>query len=494
MVPPKDGAAGAERREVRHDVRRDVVRAQTVDDDQQVTMGRCERCREQDRHGRERTNRSHPSTSLASRLCHGRQVTLFVRHFSHSPSASRREGSRVHSSPVSREDALALVRRLLTAARGRDLAVVRDCYAEDAVAESPAFGEIRGRDRIVDSWGTLFSSFSDISVDISTVLVDGDRVAVLGNLTTSDLPSWFGRQPLDIPISYRIVLLFTIADGRVVRDQRIYDSAGLLERLEKLRIDQELRTAAEVQRALQTRTASAGPFYEAAGNSLPCRAIGGDFFDFIDLPSGDLGIVIGDVAGKGPAAALLAAMIQGMLECDGRSESPAAALARINRRLIARDFGARFATLVYAVLSPDGRLAYCNAGHNPPTILDGERSLPPSLELRTRPSQAGGRQTNEIRRLTTGGPILGSFTSAAFDEDVVQLASGDALVMFTDGVIEARNTDDDEFGEERLLNSLVEHRGATPERLLGCVFDAVRTFGGREEQRDDITVTVTRFK
>jgi serine phosphatase RsbU (regulator of sigma subunit) len=390
---------------------------------------------------------------------------------------------------VSREAALALVRRLLTAARRRDLADVRECYAEDAVAESPAFGEIHGRDLIVNSWGTLFSSFSDISVDISTVLVDGDRVAVLGTLTTSDLPIWFGRQSLDVPISYRIVLLFTIADGRVVRDQRIYDSAGLLDRLEKLRIDRELRTAAEVQRALQTRTASSGPFYEAAGNSLPCRAIGGDFFDFIDLPSGDLGIVIGDVAGKGPAAALLAAMIQGMLESDVSAESPAAALTRINRRLIARDFGARFSTLVYAVLSRDGRLVYSNAGHNPPVILDGVQPL-----RRTSKSEGGRFQPSDFRRLTTGGPILGTFSRASFDEDVIELARGDSIVMFTDGVIEARNADDDELGEGRLLNVLVAHEAASPATLLGGIFDAVRAFGGREDQRDDITVTVTRYK
>jgi serine phosphatase RsbU (regulator of sigma subunit)/limonene-1,2-epoxide hydrolase len=384
---------------------------------------------------------------------------------------------------VTREAALALVRRLLTAARRRDLAEVRQCYAEDAVAESPAFGEIRGRDQIVDSWGALFTSFSDISVDISTVLVDGDRVAVLGTLTTTDLPSWFGRQSLDVPISYRIVLLFTIADGRVVRDQRIYDSAGLLDRLEKLRIDRELRTAAEVQRALHPRTASAGPFYEAAGNSLPCRAIGGDFFDFIELPSGDLGIVIGDVAGKGPAAALLAAMIQGMLENDARQESPAAALSRINRRLIARDFGARFATLVYAVLSPGGRLVYSNAGHNPPVILEGSRDRP-----------GGTLRPTVTTHLTIGGPILGSFSGAAFDEDAVQLASGDSLVMFTDGVIEARNADDDEFGEDRLLNCLASLASDSPTSLTGHILDAVRTFCGTAEQRDDITVAVVRLR
>jgi sigma-B regulation protein RsbU (phosphoserine phosphatase) len=380
---------------------------------------------------------------------------------------------------VRREDALALIRRLLTAARARDLAEVRACYAEDAVAESPAFGEIHGRDRIVESWGMLFTSFSNISVDISTVLVDGERVAVLGTLTTSDLPAWFGRQTLDVPISYRIVLLFTIADGLVVRDQRIYDSAGLLERLEKLRIDRELRTAAEVQRALQARTASTGSFYEAVGNSLPCRAIGGDFFDFLELSSGRVGLVMGDVAGKGPAAALLAAMIQGMLEGDVL-ESPAAALVRVNHRLIARDFGARFATLAYGVLSADGRLVYSNAGHNPPVILQNSDGAP-RLQL-------------SAERLTIGGPILGTFSGASYDEGVVEMRSGDVLVMFTDGLTEARNVSDEEYGEARLLTSLAERRQADPESLLVHVFEAVQKFCGTAEQRDDITATVTKFK
>src|SRR5262245_1299864 len=122
-------------------------------------------------------------------------------------SSARRGGQPL----VSREDALALVRRLLIAARAKDLATLGDCYADDAIAESPAFGVVRGRDNIVGTWATLFSSFSDVVVDISTLLVDGDRVAVLSTLTTSSLPSWFGQPSLGVPISYRLVLLFTLA-------------------------------------------------------------------------------------------------------------------------------------------------------------------------------------------------------------------------------------------------------------------------------------------
>src|SRR5262249_35572602 len=157
--------------------------------------------------------------------------------------------------------------------------------------------------------------------------------------------------------------------------------------------------------------------------------------------------------------ALLAAMIQGMLESDARPESPAATLARLNRRLIARDFGSRFATLVYAVLSADGRLAYANAGHNPPAIVNG---LSAHREGRRRPG---------VRRLTAGGPILGAFSTASFDEDVLDLNRGEILVMFTDGVTEARNAEQEEFGESRLLDCLADYEGDRPEQLLDRIFD-----------------------
>src|SRR5206468_4300269 len=166
-----------------------------------------------------------------------------------------------------------------------------------------------------------------------------------------------------------------------------YDSSNVIERLEKARIDKELRTAADVQRALLSRTAHVARFCEVVGHSIPCRAIGGDFFEFAELPSGSVAVAMGDVAGKGPAAALLAAMLQGMIAIEAPGgATPAVAVSRLNRRLAAREIEARFATFVYGILSPDGRFAYTNAGHNAPAVL-------------TR----GG-----IRRLTKGGPILGA--------------------------------------------------------------------------------------
>jgi steroid delta-isomerase-like uncharacterized protein len=382
------------------------------------------------------------------------------------------ESSRIYHDDVSREKALALVQQLVDAARQRDMPRLIDLYADDAIAVSPVFGEVRGRAGIAATWETLLSTFADVAVDISDILVDGARVAVLSTITTTDWNAWFGRPATGGAISYRLVLLLTVEGGKIIQDERIYDSAGVLERLEKARLDKELRTAAEVQRALLPRTAQLGRFCESVGDSVPCRAIGGDFFEFVELPSGDAGIVMGDVAGKGPAAALLAAMLQGMFAVEAPAgDGPALTLSRINRRLAARHLESRFVTLVYGVLSPDGRLVYSNAGHNPPVLVTRDG----------------------IRRLTTGGPILGTFVDAAFEEETLRLHDQDTLVMFTDGVTEARNAVDEEFGEHRLLACLRTDDAFSPTVLLNRIFAAVREFCQKADQSDDITMTVTRF-
>jgi ketosteroid isomerase-like protein len=379
----------------------------------------------------------------------------------------------VADSSMSREAVVAVARALLESARRHDIPRMMELYAEDAVAISPVFGEMKGRAAIAATWETLFSTVAEFSVEISHMLVDRDRIAVLGSVEAIDRVGWFGRAATGGPISYRIVLLFTVAGGKVVRDERIYDSLGVVERLEKNRLDKELRTAAEVQRALMTRTARQVRFCESVGDSVPCRAIGGDFFEFLELPSGDAGIVMGDVSGKGPAAALLAALVQGMLAVEAPAgDRPAATLARINRRLAARELESRFVTLVYAVLASDGRLTYSNAGHNAAVLLTRDGT----------------------RRLSAGGPILGAFADAVFEEETLQLSDGDTLVMFTDGVTEARGPYDEEFGEFRLMACLRAYAASSPTVLLNRTFDAVREFCEQIDQSDDITVAVTRFR
>lgn len=373
---------------------------------------------------------------------------------------------------MDRDHGIALIRELLGASRRGDWARLRELYADDAVAVSPMFGEVHGNAAIAESWQRLAVALPDFSAEVSHVLVDGNRIAVLSSVSATDWHGWFGRPASGGTIAYKLVLLFTIDNGRIVRDERIYDSAAVLALLEKARTDRELRTAADVQRALLSQTRHVSQFSETVGDSVPSRAICGDFFAFVDLPAGDVGIMLGDVAGKGPAAALLAAMVQGMFETEAPAGGgPAATLARINRRLASRNLESRYATITYGVLSPDGAFVYTNAGHNPPALV------------------AGGA----IRRLDVGGPIVGMFQDVSFEEERLRLSTGDTLVFYTDGVTEARNRADDEYGEERLIDCVLAARVEPPRTLVDRVFASVRAFSDGAEQSDDITVAATRF-
>ncbi len=373
---------------------------------------------------------------------------------------------------ISRQDATAMIHRMADAANAHDIPALMDLYAEDAVVISPALSRITGRAAIGAAWDLMLSTFPDWKVCPDEVLVDGDRIIALGVNTATDRQGWFGLAPTGGMIKYRAVLLITIAEGKIVQEERIYDVNSVLQLLEKARIDRELTTAAEVQRVLLSRTARIGPHYQAMGDSLPCRTIGGDFFEFIELPSRALGIALGDVAGKGPPAALLAAMLQGMITAEARAaQAPSFLMSSLNRPLVERGLGSQFATLVYGVLFPDGRFSYCNGGHNPPFVVSG----------------------GQIRRLTTGGPIVGAFKDAAFDEETVRLNDQDLVIMFTDGVTEACNPEGEDFGEERLTAAVSSCASLPVPEFVAAILAAVSRFCQHAQQTDDITLTAVRF-
>ena len=241
------------------------------------------------------------------------------------------------------------------------------------------------------------------------------------------------------------------------------------EEAEKARLENELRLAAEIQRALLPDADQSGAHFDVAAASMPCRAIGGDFFDYFHLPSGAFGFALGDVAGKGPPAALLTAMIQGVFSAQVVSAaSPAQLMATVNASLIRRSIQNRFATVLYGALSPDGRLIYSNAGHNPPVLI----------------------KRDGVQRLETGGLIVGLFPQAEYDEETLQLEDGDVLVVFSDGVTEAFNAAGEEFGEARLLACLEAHRDAAPADVLKRVLSSVREFTASAAQSDDVTALV----
>src|SRR4051812_15427150 len=244
------------------------------------------------------------------------------------------------------------------------------------------------------------------------------------------------------------------------------------ETMVKAKMEQEMRIAAEIQQALLPKAGHAGAFFRTAASSIPCRSIGGDFYDYVDLPTGAFGFALGDVAGKGPPAALLSAMMQGIFAAQAAaSDTPCQTIARVNLALYKRGIESRFVTLMYGSLEPDGHLTYCNAGHNPPLVV----------------GKAG------VRRLEVGGPIVGLFEHAVFQEETVLLDPGDWLIVFSDGVSEAMSASNDEYGEARIIAVAEEKRDASPNDLLQAIFADVRAFTKGAPQSDDITALVLRY-
>jgi len=252
------------------------------------------------------------------------------------------------------------------------------------------------------------------------------------------------------------------------------DSARLYaESAEKARIDRDLRIAAEIQRALLPEPVFESPVVDLAAASIPCRTVGGDFYDYLDVGELGFGFALGDVAGKGPPAALLAAAVQSNFAAQAPvSHDPAETMARVNKALLRRAIEARFATMFFGAVTPEGRLSYCNAGQEPPLVVG----------------------KNAISWLETGGPVLGLLTIATYEFDTVALQPGDLVVVCSDGVTEARNQAGDEFGRDRLVEALRGRHGAKPDAVLELLLGAVKQFSEGAAQADDVTALVLRYR
>jgi serine phosphatase RsbU (regulator of sigma subunit) len=252
-----------------------------------------------------------------------------------------------------------------------------------------------------------------------------------------------------------------------IENARLYRAA-----LDNAKMEQELKVAAAIQQSLLPPAQREGAFYSTAAASVACRAVGGDFFDYVDLPSGQFGFIVGDVAGKGSPAALLAAAVLGMFSAEATHQHNAAPLiTRLNHGLFRRSIEARFLTTFYGMLGADGSLTYCNAGHNAPLLLG-----------------ASG-----VRRLETGGVVLGLFEHAAFDDETVTLEKGDVIVAFSDGVTEALNPEGEEYMDDRLIACVTAHRGEAAQEIVDALLADLRTFCRDEPQNDDVTMVIVKY-
>jgi sigma-B regulation protein RsbU (phosphoserine phosphatase) len=210
--------------------------------------------------------------------------------------------------------------------------------------------------------------------------------------------------------------------------------------------------------------------YEIASAWQSARVVGGDYFDVLSFEHGSLGICIADVAGKGMPAALLMSNLQAAVRGLASADiSPADLCTRLNLLLCRNMANDRFITFFYGHLDgATGTLRYVNAGHNPPVVMHRDG-------------------THE--RLTEGGIVLGAFPNQSFQSGSVTLVSGDRLVLYTDGVTEAANEDDEEFGDARLIELLCEHREASAQRLQTQILASAAQFCANRWQ-DDATLLI----
>jgi sigma-B regulation protein RsbU (phosphoserine phosphatase) len=204
------------------------------------------------------------------------------------------------------------------------------------------------------------------------------------------------------------------------------------------------------------------------------QAVGGDFYDLLRLPNGELGVAIADVAGKGLGAAILAANLQATLGTEAR-RAPSDlvnVISSVNHRFHEASFEESYATLFYATFSPASRiLKYVNAGHNPPLLR---------------------RADGSIEWLETGGAPVGMFHSSPYGVGSLRLNPGDVLVAYTDGIVEAQDALAEQWGARRLVEVVDESRDEMAAQINARIWKAVDRFVGRADQRDDMTLLVLR--
>jgi sigma-B regulation protein RsbU (phosphoserine phosphatase) len=207
----------------------------------------------------------------------------------------------------------------------------------------------------------------------------------------------------------------------------------------------------------------------------PAREVGGDYFDFFNLPDRNLGLAVADVAGKGIPAALTMAGLKGNLEAYVQSiYSISEIMQKVNESSVLGEGDPIMTGLFYGVLDTDsGKLTYVNAGHNPPLLL---------------------KRDGAMRWLDRGGLILGLSAQVKYEHESVGMDSGDVLVLYTDGLTEAMDSDGREFGTERLKNVVGENRDLSAHQISSVILEAVNSHSADSPQSDDQTLVVLKYR
>lgn len=369
----------------------------------------------------------------------------------------------------------------------RCLIMMRDEGSEDlrvAVARlrdrAGEVGEIRVSRNVLDEVVIRGNSVltSDAQHDprfaTGTVVLQGVRSVLAVPLGVSE--KVFGIIYADSPIAEgrftedHLKVLTTLASVAAIR----VENARLVEaRLERERLERELALASEIQQRFQPAAPPHVEGYELQGISFPCYEIGGDYYDFIEREDGRLVIALGDVSGKGTAAALLMSSLHAAIHAQSAShDSLVATISAVNRYLADNIPANRFVTLFYAELDPEsGALSFLNAGHNPPLIV---------------------HSAGTVEQLASGGLPLGIKRDAEYREGRTQLQRGDVLVIYSDGVTEAVSPTGEEFGATRLYEVVSRNIDGSAAGIRDRIESSLTKFAQGTSAADDITLVIVK--
>ena len=318
--------------------------------------------------------------------------------------------------------------------------------------------------KFIGVWGTVLLTIGVVALDMGMALLIARPFDTAVSIVKSiSLPMVVANAVGAAIFSYIIVGM--LREKKMSRERDEY-------RGELQRKSTELNIARDIQMSFLPDALPVLKGYDLAAMSLPANEVGGDFYDFIDVPGGKLGLAIADVAGKSVPAALYMALSRAVLRSNvNGGEDPANSIRRANQLITQDSRSGLFVTLFYAVLDAGGHtLTYVNAGHNPPVLLRGQ----------------------EIKMLDRSGIALGAVEGTDYIETAVSLKSGDAIVFYTDGVTEANNVSGEMFGEQRLVDAIRVNGGLSAKELMEKIKSEVIVFSNGVPQADDITMIVLK--
>jgi serine phosphatase RsbU (regulator of sigma subunit)/ketosteroid isomerase-like protein len=389
--------------------------------------------------------------------------------------------SNEEDAPVSSEEDKnkALVRSFWEAVANADLDTLDELLAPDFVDHSLLEGQESGREGYKQQVAEQHAALSDIRPTIEDQVAKGDKVVTrITWHSIHDRGEYFGLMPRDKEVVVTAMSMHRIEGGKIAEEWSEDNGSAEVaqahleqETRERERVEQELRVARRIQQASLPKEVPEMEGWQIAPYYQPAREVGGDFYDFHLLPEGRLGLVVGDATGKGVPAALVMSTTCGMLRLAAQgSSSPGQMLRGVNEVLFPNIPSNMFVTCFYAILDPrSGHLIYANAGHDLPYL----------------------HRNGDAKELRARGMPLGLMPEMIYEEKETMVHSGEAALLYSDGLVEAHDPEGDMFGVPRLRALIAEHG---EKRSLGdLLLEELYSFAGeRWEQEDDITLLTLR--